>query len=109
MDEGLKPDDLCMMRGVPCRVTDYNTTDLGKHGSEKAIVTYQKIFTGEKFQEVISSNDIIPRPVIKETSYRCSFINDRVLYLFDLEFPFDFYNNWLKLTIPDDLHLRELR
>ena len=37
-----------MLKGYPCKVTDYSTAKPGKHGSAKATIVGTDIFTGKK-------------------------------------------------------------
>lgn len=40
-----------MLKGFPCKVTDYSTAKPGKHGSAKATVVGNDIFTGKKYED----------------------------------------------------------
>jgi translation initiation factor 5A len=40
-----------MLKGFPCKVTDYSTAKPGKHGSAKATIVGIDIFTGKKYED----------------------------------------------------------
>lgn len=40
-----------MLKGFPCKVTDYSTAKPGKHGSAKATIVGNDIFTGKKYED----------------------------------------------------------
>lgn len=40
-----------MLKGFPCRVTEYSTAKPGKHGSAKATIVGIDIFTNKKYED----------------------------------------------------------
>ena len=56
-----------MLKGFPCKVTDYSTAKPGKHGSAKATVVGIDIFTNKKYEDSgpTGSGALIPN-VVKE-------------------------------------------
>ena len=40
-----------MLKGFPCKVTDYSTVKTGKHAIEKATIVGIDIFTGKKYED----------------------------------------------------------
>lgn len=51
-----------MLRGKPCRVTEYCISKPGKHGAAKASIVGVDIFTGKKYEDggPTSSNIFVP-------------------------------------------------
>lgn len=56
-----------MLKGYPCKVTEYSTAKPGKHGSAKATVVGIDIFTNKKYEDTgpTASTAYIPN-VVKE-------------------------------------------
>ena len=44
----VKKNSYCMLKGHPCKVTEYSTAKPGKHGAAKATIVGTDIFTGKK-------------------------------------------------------------
>ncbi len=40
-----------MLKGFPCKVTEYSTAKPGKHGSSKATIVGNDIFTNKRYQD----------------------------------------------------------
>jgi translation initiation factor 5A len=51
----VKKNGLIMLKGNPCKVVDYSSSKPGKHGAAKIKFTGIDIFTGKKYEEIISS------------------------------------------------------
>jgi translation initiation factor 5A len=51
-----------MLKGFPCKVTEYSTAKPGKHGAAKATIVGNDIFTGKKYEDggPTSSNIMVP-------------------------------------------------
>lgn len=47
----VKKGGYCMLKGFPCKVTEYSTAKPGKHGSAKATVVGIEIFTNKKYED----------------------------------------------------------
>ena len=65
----LKKGDLLMMKDRPCKVVNFSTAKVGKHGSAKAMITAIDIFTSNKYEGTFGSGDMIDRPVLVKTEY----------------------------------------
>ena len=61
--------DLVMIKGKPCKVSSFSTAKTGKHGSAKAMVTGNDIFTNNKLECTFSTGDNVDAPVVKRTEY----------------------------------------
>jgi len=99
---GLKKGSLVMIKDHPCKVVDFSTAKVGKHGSAKAMVTGIDIFTSQKHEATFGSGDMIDAPVTKKTEYTLVNIeDDGFVHLMDdsgelkedLQLPTD---DWLK-------------
>ena len=62
---GLKPGDLCMLRGKPCEIVEYTEAGHYYHGPAETTVSCFDIFTGEEFQEIIKPNDVLICPDVQ--------------------------------------------
>lgn len=47
----IKKGGYCMLKGFPCKVSEYSTAKPGKHGSAKATVVGNDIFTNKKYED----------------------------------------------------------
>lgn len=47
----IKKGGYCMLKGNPCKVTEYSTAKPGKHGSAKATIVGIDIFTNKKYED----------------------------------------------------------
>lgn len=58
----IKKGGFCMLKGFPCKVTEYSTAKPGKHGAAKATIIGNDIFTGKKYEDggPTSSNIMVP-------------------------------------------------
>ena len=72
----LKKGDLCMIKGHPCKVVNFSTAKVGKHGSAKAMVTGIDIFTSNKYEATFGSGDMIDAPITKRVEYSLLNIDD---------------------------------
>lgn len=64
----VKKGGYCILKGKPCKVSDYSTAKPGKHGSAKATIVGIDIFTGKKYEDggPTASNIMVPNVVKKE-------------------------------------------
>jgi translation initiation factor 5A len=44
-----------MIKGHPCKVSDYSTSKAGKHGSAKAHIVGNDIFTNKKVEDSVGT------------------------------------------------------
>ena len=58
-----------MIKGKPCKVTDFSTAKTGKHGAAKAMVTGIDIFNGNKLECTFSTGDNVDSPVVQKIEY----------------------------------------
>lgn len=65
----IKRGGYCMLKGKPCKVTDYSTAKPGKHGSAKATIVGVDIFTGKKYEGVGPTSANIMVPNVKKTEH----------------------------------------
>ena len=54
----------CMLKGNPCKVTDYSTAKPGKHGSAKATIVGLDIFTNKKYEDTAPTGATVQVPVV---------------------------------------------
>ena len=54
-----------MLKGFPCKVTEYSTAKPGKHGSAKATIVGIDVFTDKKYEDTAptSANVSVPNIV----------------------------------------------
>ena len=65
-----------MLKGHPCKVTDYSTAKPGKHGSAKANIIGVDIFTGKKYEDAYPTSHTVHVPIVNKTEYEVADIND---------------------------------
>lgn len=53
-----------MLKGFPCKVTDYSTAKPGKHGSAKATIVGNDIFTGKKYEDTAPTGATLQVPIV---------------------------------------------
>ena len=73
---GLKKGSLVMIKDKPCKVVDFSTAKVGKHGSAKAMVTGIDIFTSNKLETTFSTGDMVDAPLVKRTEYQLVNVDD---------------------------------
>ena len=67
-----KPGILMIVRGFPCKVITFATAKPGKHGSAKAMVTAEDIFTGKVYSETFGTGDLVPAPAPEKENVLCT-------------------------------------
>ena len=72
----LKKGSLVMIKGKPCKVTEFSTAKTGKHGAAKAMVTGLDIFTGNKLECTFSTGENVDAPVVSKAEYQLVDIDD---------------------------------
>lgn len=89
-----------MLKGNPCKVTDVASFQPGKHGKTKCHFLGTNMFTGRKFEELISSGHNASVPVVTRTEYQLINISaDGFCALMELKVPFGTRSD---LKLPDE-------
>jgi translation initiation factor 5A len=65
-----------MLKGYPCKVSDYKTSKPGKHGACKAFITGLDIFTNKKHEDSYPTSATIKVPVIKKVEFEVADVNE---------------------------------
>jgi len=65
-----------MLKGFPCKVTDYSTAKPGKHGSAKASIVGLDIFTGKKYEDSMPTSANVMIPIVNKVEYEVADIDD---------------------------------
>eukprot|EP00915_Cephaloidophora_sp_WS-2016_P004189 GHVH01005632.1.p1 GENE.GHVH01005632.1~~GHVH01005632.1.p1 ORF type:complete len:159 (+),score=32.03 GHVH01005632.1:190-666(+) len=65
----IKKGGYCMLKGFPCKVNDYSTAKVGKHGSAKAKIIGADIFTNNKYEEICPTSHNMEVPVVTRKTY----------------------------------------
>ena len=65
-----------MLKGFPCKVSDYSTAKPGKHGSAKATIVGIDIFTGKKYEDGGPTASNIMVPEVSKLEYEVLDINE---------------------------------
>ncbi len=96
--------DLVMIKNHPCKITNFDTAKVGKHGSAKAMITGVDIFSGQKLECTYSTGDTVEAPNTKRTELQLVNIDDEGFMTLLME------NGETKedLKVPEDEHLREV-
>jgi translation initiation factor 5A len=58
-----------MLKGFPCKVTDYSTAKPGKHGSAKASIVGLDIFTNKKYEDSWPTSAGVMVPVVNKIEF----------------------------------------
>ena len=62
-----KGDYMVFDNDKPCKVVDYKTAKVGKHGAAKAMITGIDIFTGKKYEISTNTGHNVMEPIIKRS------------------------------------------
>lgn len=71
----IKKGGYCMLKGFPCKVTDYSTAKPGKHGAAKATIVGIDIFTNKKVEDSAPTGATIMVPNVAKTEYEVADVN----------------------------------
>ena len=64
-----------MLKGFPCKVTEYSTAKPGKHGSAKATVVGIDIFTNKKYEDTAPTSATARVPNVNKYEYEVADID----------------------------------
>lgn len=65
-----------MLKGFPCKVTEYSTAKPGKHGSAKASIVGLDIFTNKKYEDTWPTSAGVMIPNVTKTEYEVADVDD---------------------------------
>jgi translation initiation factor 5A len=65
----IKKGGYCMLKGFPCKVTEYSTAKPGKHGSAKATIVGIDIFTNKKYEDSCPTASTVRVPIVTKKEY----------------------------------------
>lgn len=65
----IKKGGYCMLKGFPCKVTQYSTAKPGKHGSAKATIVGIDIFTNKKYEDTAPTSATMYVPNVTKVEY----------------------------------------
>jgi translation elongation factor IF5A len=65
----VKKNSYCMLKGFPCKVTEYSTAKPGKHGSAKATIVGTDIFTGKKYEDSCPTSHNMQTPIVNKDEF----------------------------------------
>lgn len=66
----LKKGSFVVLKGFPCKISDYSTSKTGKHGHAKANIVGIDIFTGRKYEDISPSSHNMEQPVVTRNDYQ---------------------------------------
>ena len=72
----VKKGGYCMLKGQPCKVTDYSTAKPGKHGSAKATMVGIDIFTNKKVEDTAPAGATFYAPIVEKKEYEVADISE---------------------------------
>ena len=72
----IKKGGYCMLKGFPCKVTDYSTAKPGKHGSAKATIVGLDIFTNKKVEDTAPTSATMQVPNVTKKEYEVADISE---------------------------------
>lgn len=103
----VKKGGYCMLKGFPCKVTEYSTAKPGKHGSAKATIVGIDIFTNKKYEDTAPTGATASTPNVTKEEYEVADVDEddfATLVLPDGDLKTD-----LKLPIEDEELYNELK
>lgn len=65
-----------MLKGFPCKVTEYSTAKPGKHGSAKATIVGVDIFTNKKYEDTCPTAATVQIPNVNKTELEAADIDE---------------------------------
>jgi translation initiation factor 5A len=65
-----------MIKGHPCKISEYSTAKPGKHGAAKALITGIDILTDRKYECTYSTGDTVDAPIVKRAEFNLINIDD---------------------------------
>lgn len=65
-----------MLKGFPCKVTEYSTAKPGKHGSAKATIVGVDIFTNKKYEDSAPTGSNVFVPNVTKVEYEVADIDE---------------------------------
>ena len=72
----VKKGGYCMLKGFPCKVIDYSTAKPGKHGSAKATIVGNDIFTGKRYEDSCPTGHNMSTPIVNKAEYEVADVNE---------------------------------
>jgi translation elongation factor IF5A len=74
-----------MLKGFPCKVNEYSTAKPGKHGSSKATIVGNDIFTGKKYEDSCPTSHNMQVPIVNKLELEVADISEDNFVSFILE------------------------
>jgi translation initiation factor 5A len=65
-----------MLKGFPCKVSEYSTAKPGKHGSAKATIVGNDIFTNKRYEEICPTSGTMRVPNVTKVELEVADIDD---------------------------------
>ena len=65
-----------MLKGFPCKVTQYSTAKPGKHGSAKATIVGIDIFTNKKYEDTWPTSAGVRIPIVEKKEFEIADIDE---------------------------------
>jgi translation initiation factor 5A len=72
----VKKGGYCMIKGNPCKVTEYSTAKPGKHGSAKATIVGLDIFTNKKYEDASPTSASVQIPNVTKLELEIADIDE---------------------------------
>ena len=66
----LKKGSHVVIKGFPCKITEYSTSKTGKHGHAKANIVGIDIFTGKKYEDISPSSHNMMSPIVTRKDFQ---------------------------------------
>jgi translation initiation factor 5A len=65
-----------MLKGFPCKVFQYSTAKPGKHGSAKATIVGNDIFTNKRYEEICPTSGTMRVPNVAKIEYEVADVDE---------------------------------
>lgn len=90
-----------MLKGFPCKVTEYSTAKPGKHGSSKATIVGNDIFTNKKYEDTCPTAATVRIPIVTKVEYEVADIDEESFFVSYIQED-GTINSTIKLPVDDE-------
>ncbi len=97
-----------MLKGFPCRVTEYSTAKPGKHGASKATIVGVDIFTNKKYEDTYPTSATMRVPIVTKIEYEVADIDDDSHFVSYIQED-GTINSTIKMPVDDEETFKDLQ
>lgn len=97
-----------MLKGFPCKVSEYSTAKPGKHGSAKATIVGNDIFTNKRYEEIAPTGATIGVPNVTKEEVEVADVDETDNFVSYIKVNGDI-DSTLKMPVEDEDTYKELQ